>query len=822
MKDVPKIRLSLIIPAFNEEANFKRGVLDQVFKYLKKHKYNWEVLLVNDGSTDSTLKLLSEFSKKHSGFKVVDIPHGGKVAAVSAGVKEAKGEIILFSDFDQSTPITEVAKVLEKFEHGADVVIGERKGEDVNTTRLQWIRSKVFNLFVQLIALPGIKDTQCGFKAFKNQTGKKLFGDLKVTHRTQKGGYMGAFDVEILYLARKNGLKIETIPVSWKHYESNRLSALEPVKMLRDIIMVKFLDLKGGYSKLGFSSVKDKSFFSGHLFIILLLLLLTFPAFKDTLTVGYFPMHDDLQFGRQIIMDKCFKDGQIPCRWSEDLGYGFGYPMFNFYPPFPYYFGQIFRLMGMAYIDIVKALVVLNFVISGLTMYLLAQRLWGRWGGLISGLMFVYAPYHSVDIYARGAMNEAWAITFFPAVFWAILKLIEENKWRYVLATTFFTALVMLSHNLMLMLFAPFAALWAIFWVIRFKRLSVIPKLIASAVWAFGLAAFFTMPVMFEQKYAHVETLIIGYFNYLAHFATVSQLFLSNFWGYGDSRFGPVDDISFQIGYLHWGLSLVAIIVALVIARKKQWTSLAILLIFMITLFYTFLAHEKSSFIWSAFPPIQFLQFPWRTLSISIFGTSILAGSIVFLFDWKYLKQIKPFAIAATIIATLFLYKDYFHWKDHWPWVSDPYKMSGELWRLQTTAGIFDYLPKWAPLPPPDPPNGDAEIIEGEGEIKLIKKNSVKQEYQVNVKKDSTFQINTFYFPGFRYFVNDKEVAVDPTKDKLLGRPRIGLTPGEHKVVAKLTDTPVRLSGNVISLISWVLLICATSSIILLRRTKRT
>lgn len=820
MKNVSKILLSLIIPAYNEEENFKRGVLSEVIEYLKKQKYSWEVLLVNDGSTDSTLKHLSEFAKKHSGFKVVDISHGGKVAAVSAGVDVAKGDIVLFSDFDQSTPIVEVAKVLKKFEEGSDVVIGERGSEDVNTTKLQWVRSKIFNLLVQAIALPGINDTQCGFKAFKNQLGKKIFSELKITHRTQKGGYMGAFDVEVLYLARKHGYRIETVPVSWKHYESNRLSALEPFKMLRDIILVKILDLKGGYFKSAPNS-QNKSFFSSHLFIIVLLLLLTIPAFKDTLTVGYFPMHDDLQFGRQIIMDKCFQDGQIPCRWSVDLGYGFGYPMFNFYPPFPFYLGQVFRSVGVAYIDVVKTLVVLNFVVSGLAMYLLAQKLWGRWGGLISAVMFVYAPYHSVDIYARGAMNEAWAITFFPAVFWAILKLIEENKWKYVLLTTFFTSLVMLSHNLMLMLFAPFAAIWGIFWVVRFKRILILPKLLVSAVWAFGLAAFFTLPVMFEQKYAHVETLIIGYFNYLAHFATVDQLFFSRFWGYGDSRFGPVDDMSFQVGHLHWILSLVAILIAYLIARRKQWLALAILLIFVITLFYTFLAHEKSSFIWSAFPPIQFLQFPWRTLSISIFGTSILAGSIVFLFDWKYLQKLKPFAIAATVVGALFLYKDYFHWKDHWPWVSDPYKMSGELWRLQTTAGIFDYLPKWAPLPPPDPPNGDAEIIEGKGDVKKLFKNSVKQEYSVKVDENAVFQINTFYFPGFRYFVNDREVAVDPTKDKLLGRPRIDLAPGEHKVVAKLTDTPIRLTGNVISLVSWVLLICASSSIILLKRIKR-
>lgn len=785
------MKLSIIIPAYNEEKNFERGVLNEVYDYLSKQKYSWEVILINDGSVDKTLQLLTSFEKKHRGFKVLNISHGGKVIAVSAGIKEAKGNIILFSDFDQSTPINEVSRVLEKFDKGMDIVIAKRQGKKNGWSVFQNLRSKVFNWIVQLFILPGISDTQCGFKAFKCEVAKNLFNDLAITKKSQDGRYMGAFDVELLYLARKKKLKIVSIPVSWEYHESGKFSRAEPIKMLIDIIKLRF----------------GKT--NSNLMAIVLIIFLCIPAFKDAIAVGYFPMHDDLQMMRQLVMNKCFQDLQIPCRWSLDLGYGFGYPLFNFYPPLPYYFGQLIHFLGFAFNDTVKILVILNFIVSGLTMYFLAKEFWGKKGGLISAVFYIYAPYHAVDIYARGAMNEAWAIAWFPAVFWAIYKVITLNKWKYVPLFSLFLAFLMLSHNPMLMIFAPFATAWVIFWFLQSKNIKSLWKIFIGGCWAFGLSAFFTLPVIFEQKYAHVETLVIGYFNYLAHFATLNQLFFSRFWGYGDSRFGPVDDLSFQVGHIHWILALVSIIVALILARKKSIISLMILVFFGVTLFYTFMTHEQSSFIWSAIPQLQYLQFPWRFLSLSIFGTSFLAGSIIFLFQRGIFKKISSYLVIATILGTIIFYGGYFKWKDHWPWVHDSYKFSGELWRLQITSGIFDYLPIWAPLPPPKPPKGDAEIIEGQGSIKLKFKNSIKQEYLVKMEKDSIFQINTFYFPGWIYFVNGKKVIIDPEKDldKEDGRPQIKLAKGEYNVLAKLENTPIRTLGNSLSLISWIILI---------------
>ena len=244
-----KSYLSVVIPAYNEAQNFKSGSLDPVVDFLRKQKYSWEVILVNDGSTDNTQELLQEFCQNHRYFKLLNIGHGGKSAAVTAGMLAAAGQIVLFTDFDQSTPISQVEKFLVRHESGADVVIGNRS----RTKRDTWvrkIRSLAFVTLVQIVALPGIKDTQCGFKSFTRGSAQKIFKNLQISKPGRKisGGYMGAFDVEVLFLARKYGYRIDQVEVEWIKFVSNRLNIWrEPLQMAIDTIKVRLYDILGRY-----------------------------------------------------------------------------------------------------------------------------------------------------------------------------------------------------------------------------------------------------------------------------------------------------------------------------------------------------------------------------------------------------------------------------------------------------------------------------------------------------------------------------------------------------------------------------------------------
>lgn len=246
------MKLSIVIPAYNELENFDRGVLDEVAGYLRERSYEWEVLLVDDGSRDTSAQKLERWVKGKKGWTVIKVSHMGKAHAVKTGVLLAQGEYVLFCDFDQATPLSEIEKLLPFARKGYDVAIGSREVKGSERLGEPWYRhvmGKVFNTVVQLITIRGIFDTQCGFKLFTNQVAKDLFNSLVVyANREERAAFTGAFDVELLYIAQKRGYRIAEVPVSWKHVETERINPLrDSVRMFLDVVKIRLVDLMGGY-----------------------------------------------------------------------------------------------------------------------------------------------------------------------------------------------------------------------------------------------------------------------------------------------------------------------------------------------------------------------------------------------------------------------------------------------------------------------------------------------------------------------------------------------------------------------------------------------
>ena len=244
--------LSVVIPAYNEASNFRNGVLDEPLEYLQKQKYSWELIFVDDGSTDDTHKMLKSLCSLNDRVNLINIPHGGKAAAVTTGILSAKGDYILFTDFDQSTPLHQVEKFLNAHKNGADVVIGIRT-QTQKDTLVRKIRSWAFVALVQIVAIPNIKDSQCGFKSFTCAAAQKIFKNFKVClpKKVVIGGYMGAFDVEALFLARKFGLEVAQVEVSWIKYLSDRLNIWkEPLQMALDTVKIRIYDILGKYDQI--------------------------------------------------------------------------------------------------------------------------------------------------------------------------------------------------------------------------------------------------------------------------------------------------------------------------------------------------------------------------------------------------------------------------------------------------------------------------------------------------------------------------------------------------------------------------------------------
>lgn len=243
-------KLSIVIPAYNEEKNIQNGCLEQVFNFLREQEYPWEVLLVDDGSDDKTLGLLKEFSQKHQSFKVMAEPHRGKGGTVIAGMLKAEGDIILFTDLDQATPISEINRLLPKFDKGFDIVIGIRKGRK-GAPIIRKLMAYGFAFLRYLVLRLPFKDTQCGFKAFKKEAAKKIFGKMKVfsDKKARAGSHVTAgFDLEVLYIARKQKLKVAQVEVNWEHKETERIDPIkDSLEGLKDLITVRINAFLGRY-----------------------------------------------------------------------------------------------------------------------------------------------------------------------------------------------------------------------------------------------------------------------------------------------------------------------------------------------------------------------------------------------------------------------------------------------------------------------------------------------------------------------------------------------------------------------------------------------
>lgn len=245
------MRLSVIVPAYNEEANFKAGGLQTLFDYLQSQNYESEVIIVDDGSTDTTLMLLQQFAEGKAEVKVIANPHQGKSLTVYTGMLEAVGEWRLFTDFDQSTPISELEKMWPDT-NSSQIIIGSRELQGSRRDKEPWYRhvmGRGFNFVVQLMTVKGIRDTQCGFKLFSRTAAETLFPKLKVTTLPSSVAFTGAFDVELLFLAQKFRFPITEVPIYWSHHETQRVSPLkDSMKMFAQVVRIWFTNLVGGYA----------------------------------------------------------------------------------------------------------------------------------------------------------------------------------------------------------------------------------------------------------------------------------------------------------------------------------------------------------------------------------------------------------------------------------------------------------------------------------------------------------------------------------------------------------------------------------------------
>lgn len=527
---------------------------------------------------------------------------------------------------------------------------------------------------------------------------------------------------------------------------------------------------------------------------LLVIFLFTIPIFFRIVRPGYFPSQDDFQVIRLLQMDKCFKDGQLPCRWVPDMGFGYGYPEFNYYAPAPYYIMELFHLSGLSLLASVKLFMILITLMAAFGMYLLSKHLWkSDLGAFLSSFLYIYMPFRAVDIYVRGAVPELAAMAIIPFIFLFVSKTLEgKHRASFWLALSL--AFLFLSHNVSTLIVTPFVLLWSLFLFLKDKKKKDFKKLFLSTAVAFGLSAFFIIPAWVEKNYVHIDTLTSGYFNYLAHFVSLKQLLFSYNWGYGGSELGTKDNISLAVGIPHWISAF--LVVCLVLISKNYKKLLNIMFLFILGWGALFLVHEKSTFIWQNISILSFIQFPWRFLFISGFFFSLVAGAIGVLQQ----QLLKKFFFVLTILVTFLLYQSFFQPKQ-WQQITDSEKLSGDSWTKQITASLYDYLPIWAHSAPDFEAPKLPSFVKGEGEVISGAKKTNSQNWSIDVMSEAAeLEFPLYYFPNWKAFSDQEELTV--THNNEHGLVSVALERGIHNISLELENTWVRSLSNIISLIS--------------------
>jgi glycosyltransferase involved in cell wall biosynthesis len=246
--------LSVVVPAYNEADKIRQGILDDLVASLQQRASDWEVVIADDGSTDDTPDLVAGLSSRNSRVNLLQKPHCGKGFAVLAGMQAARGEHILFTDFDQATPIGEVEHLLPWFERGYDIVIGTRGTGRPQAPLMRKCLSRGYILVRgMLLGSDPIIDTQCGFKAFTRKSLQTIIEHLHLYHPTNSSPVHGrrvtpGFDVELLLVARQLGYKIKSVPVAWSHRQCRGMNlSYAVIQGLVDLIRIRLLRSRGKY-----------------------------------------------------------------------------------------------------------------------------------------------------------------------------------------------------------------------------------------------------------------------------------------------------------------------------------------------------------------------------------------------------------------------------------------------------------------------------------------------------------------------------------------------------------------------------------------------
>ncbi len=481
---------------------------------------------------------------------------------------------------------------------------------------------------------------------------------------------------------------------------------------------------------------------------------------------------------------KAVTDGHIPVRWAGDLNYNYGLPLFNFIYQVPYALASLFVIAGMNLVLTYKMVLLISFLLSGIGMYAFASHAFNdRRKALLVAVFYQFAPFHLVEIFTRGSIGSLYAYAFLPFVLWSVSLVAQKKSIEYFFLSSVATALLVLSHNSLSLVFFGISTLYVFLFFKKQSRMRALGSLLAGL----ALAAFYWIPALFEHKYTYGDLYMKDV--YMDHFPPLWQFFVPNF---TDNAKLHTAGMTMQLGIFHT-LALFASVSLLWTKRVKQHT---LRLIFLFSLFLIstalFFMQPISGGFWQASSFLRQFQFPWRLLAVTTFATSLLSVS---LFSLLPLKKNLPMVllISLTILTTMVYwqlqegYDRNINEKDYWNY------------SLNTTYyGETDLI--WSAGPAKSYPAGPAQVIDGIGEISAYTKKTQEHSFSVRAETDVRLVDHTQYFPGWRVYVDGQKIPIEFQDANWRGLLTFAVPEGNHEVRVAFGESKIRIIADLLSL----------------------
>ncbi len=533
------------------------------------------------------------------------------------------------------------------------------------------------------------------------------------------------------------------------------------------------------------------------LLVFLFIIFASIYTLKDLFKPNFYTSHDGVhQVVRLYYWDQLIRDGQIPPRFVTGLLNGFGYPLFIFSYHFPWFIAQPMLYFGFSIFQSIKMTFLIGFILSGVTMYLFQKEMFNPFAAFTGTIIYLYAPFRFSNIFVRAAIGDATIFIFPPLLFLSFRKLLDKNtiNLNWLVLGAFSITAMLLSHA-MVSVFYFFC--FGLFFIFRFifekKKWLLVRSFVFMIILSVGLSSYYLFPSLIERKLTKFsDTINLLYLG--QNFLKLDKLIYSP-WGYGTVH-SAQGAMSLQIGAAQL-LSVIFFciaLIALILPKKKEKYSFGIffLAIFFISIF---LMLKESKFIWSSIKNIIIIDFPWRILSLTVFSSSLIAGSLIYL-----LKKRKLAIMLSFILVGLSFYsnRNYLRINQILDWPLSFYI------NLEKTTNSYDeYTPKWVTNDVVAEPKEKISVSSPQTMIKILENKSNLLKFEIDAWQEGNIKINTIYYPGFELLRNGKKQDFDYQNTG--GVIEFNHQKGKQEIELIFRETLLRNLANIITAISVII-----------------